>query len=57
MFSCFPCCSKKLKEQEKLLEQKIREIETLEKTIQRYEKKIKLDKINSQYYGSDYSYY
>jgi hypothetical protein len=46
-----------LKEQEKLLEQKIREIETLEKTIQRYEKKIKLDKINSQYYGSDYSYY
>ena len=57
MFFCFPCCRKKLKEQEKLLEQKIREIETLEKTIQRYEKKIKLDKINSQYYGSDYSYY
>ena len=57
MFFCFPCCHKKLKEQEKLLKDKIREIEILEKTIERYEKQIRLDKINSQYYGTDYSFY
>lgn len=57
MFSCFPCCHKKLKEQEKLLKDKIREIEILQKTIERFEKQIRLEKINSEYYGGDYSYY
>ena len=57
MFSCFPCFRKKLKEQEKILKDKIKEIVMLEKTIERLEKKIRLAKINSEYYGSDYSYY
>ena len=50
---CCICCNKKLiLEQEKKIEQRIRELEILEQSIKRLEKLERLNKINTPYYGT-----
>lgn len=52
---CCICCNKKLiQEQEKKIEQRIRELEILEQSIKRLEKIERLNKINTPYYGTNY---
>jgi len=52
---CCICMNKKLiLEQEKKIEQRIRELEILEQSIKRLEKIERLNKINTPYYGTNY---
>ena len=55
LFSC-KCCicmnKKLIQEQEKKIEQRIRELEILEQSIKRLEKLERLNKINTPYYGT-----
>jgi hypothetical protein len=45
---------KLIQEQEKKIEQRIRELEILEQSIKRLEKIERLNKINTPYYGTNY---
>ena len=52
---CCLCMNKKLLlQQEKKIEQQIKQLEILEQSIKRLEKIERLNKINTPYYGTNY---